>query len=376
MERYIKEFQASKKVVKSFIGPSGETIDCVDIYGQPALKRKGMENHRVQLKPTNRLPQSPADKPDPPESERIPEQLYGEVCETCPEDSVPMRRLTMETLKRFETLDDFFQKQAGGIRKPCLGGSGPTVHEYAHASRSVDNWGAESILNLWSPFVDETDEFSLSQIWVTRGSGANLETVEAGWQKYYDLYGDWRSRLFIYFTPDNYGSGGGYNLSSGDFVQVANSVYIGGGFTNYSSAGGTQWEIKLLWYKDGTNGHWWLKYGDTWVGYYPRNLFDLNGLRNQAANIDFGGEIVNTNPGGDHTHTDMGSGYWPYQGFGWAAYHLGLKYVDTKNYYRSATGLSIHTTDNMCYDIDLNSSSGSWGIYFYFGGSGYNTYCH
>jgi len=199
--------------------------------------------------------------------------------------------------------------------------------------------------------------------------------VETGWQVYRDLYGDWRAHLFIYFTPDNYGSGGCYNLSCRGFVQVNNTVYIGDGFTVYSSDGGPQYWIKLLWYKDGTEGHWWLRYGDTWVGYYPRTLFDDNGLRNEADRIDFGGEIVNTRTDNRHTRTDMGSGNWPYQGYGYAAYQRGLRYVDTSNFYQRATGLNRSVTNRMCYDLDLLSSSGSWEEYFYFGGSGLNTSC-
>lgn len=191
-------------------------------------------------------------------------------------------------------------------------------------------------MSLWNPYTERSDEFSLSQKWVVRGSGSDLETAEAGWQKYKDLYGDWNARLFIYFTPDNYGSGGCYNLTCGAFVQTNNTVYIGGAFSQYSQVGGAQWEIKLLWYKDGTNGHWWLRYGDTWVGYYPRTRFDANGLRDQAAKIDFGGEIIDRQTSGRHTHTDMGSGRWPYEGYGYAAYQRALKYVDTTNYYRDA----------------------------------------
>ena len=378
MEAYVKKLQAEKKVVKSFQGPSGETIDCVDIYSQPALKRAGMEKHVLQLSPAN-FPIQPREAYEGSQVEekiQMPNQLYMLTGETCPEKTAPMMRLTMETLKRFKTLDDFFKKQFVDIEKPFGGGgSSSGTHEYAHAARSVNNWGAESIFNVWSPFVDETDEFSLSQIWVVRGSGSNRETVETGWQKYYDLYGDWRSRLFIYFTPDNYGSGGCYNLSCGAFVQVDNSVYIGGAFDQYSSAGGDQREFKLMLLKDHTNGHWWLKYGDTWVGYWPRDLFDSNGLRDQGERIDFGGEIVNTSPGGAHTHTDMGSGYWPYQGYGYAAYQRALRYIDTSYTYQKATGLSASRTDRECYDIELHSSSGSWGEYFYFGGSGHNANC-
>jgi len=377
MEGYVAELQAAKKVVKSFQGPSGETIDCVDIYSQPALKRPGADKIEVQLAPRNTPPSEKMAAAAPKDNlETTPNQLYLLTGETCPEKTAPMARLTMETLKRFKTLDEFFRKKYIDIQKPFGGGgSGGGTHEYAHAARTVDNWGAESVLNLWSPYVEKSDEFSLSQIWVVRGSGSDRETVEAGWQVYRDLYGDWRSHLFIYFTPDNYGSGGCYNLSCSGFVQINNTVYIGGGFTSYSSVGGDQKIIKLLLYKDGTEGSWWLRYGDTWVGYYPRSLFDSNGLRNHGARIDFGGEIINTQTDGRHTRTDMGSGHWPYEGFGYAAYQRALRYVDTSNYYQRASGLTRSVTNNMCYDLDLHTSTGSWEEYFYFGGSGYNTSC-
>ena len=376
MEAYVKKLQSEKKVIKSFTSPSGDTIDCVDLFTQPALNRPGMEKHKIQFAPSNLPSQLKTKVQETQDKIQIPSQLYMLTGDSCPKKSVPMRRITMETLKHFKTLDDFFKKKFVDIEKPFGGGGSTTsTHEYAHAARTVNNWGTESILNIWKPFVDETNEFSLSQMWVVRGSGSNRETVEAGWQKYYDLYGDWRSRLFIYFTPDNYGNGGCYNLSCGAFVQIDNSVYIGGGFTNYSSAGGPQYAFKLMLYKDFTNGHWWLKYGDTWVGYWPRNLFDSNGLRDRGDRIDFGGEIVNTSPGGAHTHTDMGSGYWPYQGYGYAAYQRALRYIDTSNYYQRATGLNASRTDRDCYDIEMHSSSGSWGEYFYFGGSGHNSNC-
>lgn len=280
----------------------------------------------------------------------------------------------MDTLKRFRTLSDFLRKKSE-LRKPGGGGSSSAPHEWAHASRGVANWGGESIFNLFSPYVEQEDEFSLSQMWVTRGGGKDLETVEGGWQVYEDKYGDWRAHLFIYFTPDDYGDGGCYNTDCDGFVQVADSVYLGGGFTNYSERGGAQWEFKLLWYKDGTEGAWWLKYGDTWVGYYPRDLFDSNGLRDASDNVDFGGEIVNTKTDGRHTRTDMGSGHWPYEGYSWAAYQRAIRYVDTSNFYQRASGLSRSTTNDQCYDLGLASSTGDWEEYFYFGGSGFNTSC-
>ena len=375
MKNYLDEYMKEQKVVKTIVTSSGEIIDCIDLYSQPGLRMNDLKKEDLLFAPKTWPEDTGTDTTGVQDKDRSPDLLYQLTGEKCPQGAIPVLRLTMETLTRFETLDDFFKKGHGFIQPPCGSDGSSAPHEYAHASRNIANWGAESILNVWSPYVEKSNEFSLSQIWVVRGSGADRETVEAGWQVYKDLYGDWRAHLFIYFTPDNYGSGGGYNLTTGAFVQVSSTVYPGAGFTNYSSAGGTQYKIKLLLYKDGTSGSWWLRYGDTWVGYWPRSRFDSNGLRDQGATIDFGGEIVNTQTDSRHTRTDMGSGHWPYEGFGYAAYQRNLKYVDLSNYYRAATGLSASRTDNMCYDIELHETTGSWGVYFYFGGSGYNSYC-
>ena len=383
MEKYLAEFVRKEDIVRSLKLPSGEIIDCVDIYKQPAMRHLGMEKHELQLKPSGdpsdrsaEMEIEPVREEDPrlksKKGPQIIKQEYLLAQEQCPEKSVPIRRLTMDILKNFQTLEQFRKKNPPHLV------DGPTnLHQYAHAYRSGDNWGAQSLLNVWSPYTERADEFSLSQIWVVRGSGDDRETVEAGWQKYRDLYGDYRPRLFIYFTPDNYGDGGCYNLTCDAFVQVSNSVYIGGGFTNISQHPhpSTAWEFALRWQKDGTTGHWWLKYGDTWVGYYPRSLFDSNGLRDKAAKVDFGGEIIDEQPNGRHTKTDMGSGHFPNDGFGYAAYHRQIRYITTSNVWGTHPSLTDTRTDSDCYDISVSNSSGSWERYFYFGGPGYNNHC-
>ncbi len=373
MEDYIANHVRPEDVVSNFTSPLGDEIDCVDINSQPALRRPGMENHVIEFEPKSLAPLN--ETPGPPGIAEHDDllslnQSFTLEGESCPDKSVPIRRLTMDTLRRFRTLDDFFAKN------PPHDITGPTDrHQYAAARRTVSNWGAESVLNVWKPYTERSSEFTLSQIWVARGTGSDTETVEAGWQKYKDKYGDWRSRLFIYFTPDNYGNGGCYNLDCRGFVQVRGTVYLGGGFTHYSSWGGAQYIIKLLLYKDGTGGHWWLRYGSTWVGYWPRSLFDSKGLRDEGGRVTFGGEIIDTQPGGRHTRTDMGSGYMPSYGWRWAAYQRSVRYVDTSNYYRQASGMTTIVTGSSCYDISLFGSSGSWERYFYFGGWGYGSHC-
>lgn len=374
MQDYVQSLVDPSTVVYSFVTGAGDEVDCVDIYEQPALKQPGMEGHVIGTPPPLSKPVGAVKKGDNPASVYEATQEGPLLGESCPEGAVPIRRLTMDIMRNFRSLEDFRKKVPSHIQPPRTGAS--SLHQYAHAYRSVSNLGAQSSLNLWEPYTELSKEFSLSQIWVARGSGSNLETVEAGWQKYKDLYGDWRSRLFIYFTPDNYGSGGCYNLTCGAFVQTDPSVIIGGAFSNYSTVNGTQYEVMLRWHKGGSNNAWWLLVGNKWAGYYPREKFDAYGLRDNAATIDFGGEIIDSRPGGRHTSTDMGSGYFPARGFGYAAFQRGLKYIDTSNYLVNATGLTPTRTDFYCYDIALKFSwDAAWGNYFYFGGSGYNTDC-
>ncbi|QSQ24427.1 neprosin family prolyl endopeptidase [Pyxidicoccus parkwayensis] len=403
MQKHLESLYDAKDVVHHFRSRAGDDIDCVPLEKQPALRQPGMENHRIQLAPST-LPQDDAKSlaaraggDRGTQSATLEANLSGPGdvdaagnMRRCPEGTVPILQLKLETLKRFETLDEFRRKvpnhlagrlpedtgkppSSSGIELPR---NGPTAqHQYAHAYQGVDNLGAESIFNIWNPYTELTSEFSLSQMWVVRGSGASLETVEAGWQKYRDLYGNDNARLFIYFTPDNYGSGGCYNLSCGAFVQTNNTVTIGGAFSAYSVSGGTQQEMKLLWFKDGTAGNWWLKYGDTWVGYYPRTRFDTNGLADKAWSIDFGGEIIDNRPGGRHTATDMGSGAYPSAWFQYAAYQRNIQYVNTSNVYSDPSGLIASRDDAYCYDISLGNDPGNWNRYFFFGGPGYNANC-
>jgi hypothetical protein len=393
MQQFTDNRVDPSSVVDHFVAPDGSEVDCVDINRQPALTRPEMRGHRIELQPRT--------WPDGPEASHLNADEQEAEQETknfglgCPEGSVPITRISLDTLRRFRTLEDFFKKVPSHLQSQVSKRAseatgdfamnsdgeepprdGPTsLHQYAYGNQAVVNWGGESVLNLWSPYVQRSNEFSLSQIWVVRGSGSTKETVEAGWQLYPDKYGDWNARLFIYFTPDNYGSGGCYNNDCGKFVQVSNTIYPGTKYSAYSTYDGPQKTITLLLYKDGTTGSWWLRHGDTWVGYWPRSLFDSAGLRDQAARVTFGGEIIDRQTGGTHTRTDMGSGQFPAAGFGRAAYQRGIRYVDTSRFYRNVS-LAVARTDSYCYDIaQRTSSSSGWERYFYFGGSGYNTNC-
>jgi Neprosin len=44
-------------------------------------------------------------------------------------------------------------------------------------------YGAKATINVWEPKIEQSNEFSLSQLWILGGSfGQDLNSIEAGWQ--------------------------------------------------------------------------------------------------------------------------------------------------------------------------------------------------
>jgi hypothetical protein len=70
----------------------------------------------------------------------------------------------------------------------------------------------------------------------------------------------------------------------------------------------------------------------------------------------------------------MGSGAFPQLGYKKAAYTRNIRYLNTSNVWTKSK-LTVSRTNAKCYDITVTPSTGSWGTYFYFGGSGYNSQC-
>jgi hypothetical protein len=254
------------------------------------------------------------------------------------------------------------------------------AYQYAHASRSVTNWGAETYINIWNPAAVST-EHSIAQIWVSGGTGFDLQTLEAGINHDRALYGNDDVRFFIYSTRDGYNdkdatvSSGCYNNLCNDFV-VTDSAWKPGAKLTASTDGGTPSEIRVHWAKAGETGDWWLSIDDHYVGYYPRALFTA--VKNHAAAIDFGGEITNNATGGKHTTTDMGSGKFPSAGKTHAAYMRKLRYNNSNPSGSSITwaevkGLTPRITDAKCYDATYTESTdATMKTHLFHGGAGYS----
>ena len=248
MRTHILRLYDGVEVVNSFVDENGSVFDCVPVEQQPSLRgTSGAVPSAPDMPPMNAPASAAEERRDaqvPPQMAENKDDPFGNVM-YCPPGTIPIRRVTLEDLTRFEDMRSFFRKApGGGAIPPRL--SRPqqpeppqvaATHRWAHAFQSVNNVGGHSFLNLWQPAIGANQIFSLSQHWYAGGSGANLQTAEVGWQVYPQFYNNSpRPVFFIYWTADGYGSTGCYNLTCSAFVQTNNSWAIGGAIpTPYSS---------------------------------------------------------------------------------------------------------------------------------------------
>jgi hypothetical protein len=392
MRQHILNLYEGVAVTHSFM-LDGDHFDCVPVEQQPGVRLQGLKTiakapaaslSRMAAAASSDSAQS-SQKPVAIASQLSSDKLMDEFgnSRVCEDHTIPMRRVTLEETSRFATLKEFFQKGPDGAGLPPrtqkVVPPSAVAHKYSYTYQYVNNLGDTTTLNLWSPYVNTGlgEIFSLSQSW-TIAYSPSLQTAEVGWQNYPGYYGGQNSRLFIYWTADGYNRTGCYNLSCGAFVQVAGGWYFGGGFGNYSSFGGSQYEFRAqyYWYQ----GNWWLGLGNansiTWVGYYPGSIYGSGTMRTNAQLIEFGSESVGSNP-----WPPEGSGGWAGWGYSYAAYQRELyywAYPSAASYWDSLTAAQPSSN---CYTIagpywgGWNPPSNDWGTYFYEGGpGGYNCY--
>ncbi|KAL3537235.1 hypothetical protein ACH5RR_000601 [Cinchona calisaya] len=350
--------------------PDGDTIDCVDIYHQPAFDHPLLKNRTIQMRPSN-FPKGlfgesnmstfkPHNKND-----RQPITQLWQLNGKCPEGTIPIRRTTQEGLL-----------VASSIKKKLISSQTSSFddayHEHAGVFTSSGKYyGAKATINAWNPKVQDDNDFSLSQIWIVGGSGPNLNTIEVGWIVFPGLFGDSNTRLFTYWTRDGYQNTGCYNLRCSGFVQTSKRVALGTIIYPLSVYHGSQFDITLLVWKD-SKDKWWLQFGDEIVGYWPASLF--TSLADNASQVQLGGEVSTAILNGPHTTTQMGSGHFSEETFGGASYFKNLHVVDSSNNLKPPGKLDYLITKPNCYNLQADYSD-VWEDYFFYGGPGRNPNC-
>ncbi|KAG7558675.1 Neprosin [Arabidopsis thaliana x Arabidopsis arenosa] len=212
-------------------------------------------------------------------------------------------------------------------------------------------YGAKATMSVWNPTVEAEGEFSLSQIWITSGSYEmnNLNSIEVGWHS------------------DTYNVTGCYNLQCPGFIQTSNNIVLGGTVTPVSAFEGKQFEITVSVWKDQKSGNWWLSLGSnhSLVGYWPGAIFSNLAYGDE---VQWGGEVVNSQSFGRHTTTQMGSGRFYDEGFGKVSYFRNLEIVDN-NRFKPVEDVSIKVDDPKFYNIRAMFRD-DWGRYIFYGGPG------
>ncbi|XP_020112710.1 uncharacterized protein LOC109727175 [Ananas comosus] len=301
IQRYLEKI--NKPAVKSIKSPDGDIIDCVLMDKQLAFDHPLLKNHKIQRvapkRPASLSDDAGDQQPRNIGTARRALQAWN-ILDNCPDGTVPVQRTTVEDVLRAGSLSRFGKKE---VHQQL----GATKHEYAIAVANQEAYGTKAIIDIWNPSLEQAYEFSLSQIWVTAGSYAksNINTIEVGWQAYPQLYGDNKTRLFIYWTRDAYITTGCYNLKCPGFMQTDKQVVLGGTIAPVSTYGGKQSEKTFHVWKDPNSGNWWLGYDNINVGYRPAAIFTE--LASSATSVQWGGEIVNRHTVRPHTTTDMGS---------------------------------------------------------------------
>ncbi|KAF2950677.1 hypothetical protein DAI22_01g205300 [Oryza sativa Japonica Group] len=341
----------NKPPLATFQSPDGDTIDCVHISRQPAFDHPLLKNHTIQW--MHDISTGMYDEAAHPFT-----QTWNQNGEKCPDNTIPIRRTKEEDVMRATSVTTFGKKTHNGSPHSHLAGV-TDGHHYgvAYATGNAKYYGTKVTINVWKPKIATSRDFSMAQLWITAGSYANkdLNTIEAGWQVYPAMYGDDKTRLFIYWTRDAYNRTGCYNLACSGFIQTNPQFVIGGSISPVSIYSGTQY--------DPARGNWWLQVQGKYVGYWPSSIFTR--LRTGVADtVEWGGEVYSP-----RITTPMGSGHFPEEGFGRATYSRAIQVVDSSNHLKPPKGVGLIAPLPNCYNVIAGSSSTTnWGTYIYYGG--------
>ncbi|MBA0787326.1 hypothetical protein Gotri_024903 [Gossypium trilobum] len=384
--------QLNKPAVKTIQSEDGDIIDCVDIYKQPAFDLHALKNHIIQMKPSFDLKEERLSSKN--ESTKLAIFQTWQRSGSCPEGTVPIRRIRREDLLRAKSVQQFGRKPHEAVLKSNTtvehkDGRLPSINTTALAMPVIVNRsaatlvtvgynyiGAKADINVWTPNVEAQDEYTTAQIWLKAGPGDNFESIESGWTVNPQLYGDKRTRLFAHWTKDSYKTTGCFDMTCSGFVQTSSQYLLGGSIEPVSTEFGQQYDLTVGIYMDPNTANWWLKIGkDIPVGYWPAStlLFYLN---HSSTLVEWGGQVYSSNvKKKPHTKTGMGSGQFASGLRGNACYMDNIAIVDFSMQLKYPQWVGTWADEQYCYTaLNYQEGYGTLPI-FYFGGPGQNYNC-
>ncbi|XP_059658906.1 protein neprosin-like [Cornus florida] len=390
---------SKRHAVKSIQSDDGDIVDCIDIYKQPAFDHPALKNHIVQVcllsmlliqmspsyDPTmdttaTRTKRSTDRKED--SSVTVTSQLWKRNG-SCPRGTIPIRRIRKDLLK--SKLSNSTENY--GRKKPRLFHHIAQLNDNATSNLQQANHslailltegysysGGKGDIKVWNPFVETDDEYSTSQVALQNGPYYDYESVESGWAVNPRVYGDRKTRLFVYWTTDGSKTTGCFDLTCPGFVQTSHEIALGAAIYPISSSTGLPYQITIFIFKDPNTGNWWLQYGEKInIGYWPSDLFGT--LKNNAETVQWGGEVYSSRVGKHpHTATAMGSGHFPDYISGNSGCVKRLRVRENSQELKFPEWVYAYSDEYDCYDVFY------LGDYiedpeFYFGGPGQSYKC-
>ncbi|CAN8274147.1 unnamed protein product [Cochlearia groenlandica] len=356
----------NKPAIKSFKTKHGDIFDCIDIHKQLAFDHHLLKNHTVQLEPTT-LPEwitnnNISDKADP--LQFLQEDI------TCPDGTVIVKRTTMQELINAQRL------RSAGFNGPkhfiternnndVTGKYYAASVEYGPSSFT----GVKGKLNLWDTQVSP-DQYTLSYIAVAGGAQERFSTIFVGWMVNPSRYHMAEDHVRLYTFWSGHNNPGCYDMTCPGFVQVSKKIPPGVFVTPASIYNGDQYELNLTLYQDRAKGDWWFAFNSENVGYWPATLFIPEGLAKRAEYASWGGQAYS--PSTEKSPV-MGSGHWPSEGFGKAAYVNDIKIIDGSGKVLDPESGRMKTreTDSKCYKaVYVHEDKEPWLRAVYYGGPG------
>ena len=151
MQAHILTLYENTEALHSFMYETGAVYDCIPAEQQPSLRHS---QQRIPSAPDAPIHEEARSSYEKRQDFLIDSPLgldkkdgFGNVMH-CPDGTIPMRRLTMEQLARFETLKDFFRKGPRAVGRPPRFSDLRTVqatHRWAHAYQFVSNGGGTQL---------------------------------------------------------------------------------------------------------------------------------------------------------------------------------------------------------------------------------------
>ena len=180
MRQHILNLYQGVEVSHSFV-LGGDHYDCVPTQQQPAVRMFALKNIATPP-PTSLLMKASNASSDRGESAQQPKGIASQLgpgdkfdefgnSRVCEDNSIPMRRVTLEEVSRFATLKNYLEKGPGGAghapRTKDPSANGPVLHKYSYTYQYVNNIGQTDTINLWDPYVNTGlgEIFSLAQSW-------------------------------------------------------------------------------------------------------------------------------------------------------------------------------------------------------------------